>query len=292
MKTIIQLSITDMEQETGISRDTLRMWERRYGFPNPLRNERHERVYDGKQLERLRLIKQLLDRGMQPGKLAKLEFKQLRQLTLPDKVTTSISADVAELLNILVNQPHQALLPRLEALLQQHGLMSFLIDIVTPLNHAIGEAWFTGKIGILDEHHYVEQVKMVLTTVLRNMPQRVGCSKVLLTTLPGEQHSLGLLMVACALQLTGAEVLMLGVQTPLDEIVRGVVCGKCNVVGISCSEYMGQRTIAAQLFKLRKLLPDSVAVWAGGSGVAGASAMPAGVRLFHDLREIPTALAR
>ena len=292
MTTTIQLSITDVEQETGISRDTLRMWERRYGFPNPLRNERRERVYDGTQLERLRLIKQLLDRGMQPGKLVKLDVQQLRQLTLPDKEATALSADVVELLRTLASQSRSTLLSRLETLLQQQGLMSFLTDVVAPMNHAVGEAWFTGKIGILDEHYYVEQLQMVLRGVLCGLSRSSGHPRVLLTTLPGEQHSLGLLMVACALQLIGAEVLMLGVQTPLDEIARGATENKCDVVGISCSAYMGQRTIAAQLFKLRKLLPDSIAIWAGGSGVAGVSAMPTGVRLFRNLQEIPAATER
>ena len=292
MATSILLSIAEAERETGISRDTLRVWERRYGFPNPLRNERSERVYDSKQLERLRLIKQLLDRGMQPGKLVRLDDQQLRKLTPPSNGMAPESSTVAELMDTLASQPRDALLPQLEVLLQQQGLMSFLINVVAPMNHAVGDAWFAGRIGILDEHYYVEQVRMVLTAAMRNLPESVGHPRVLLTTLPGEQHGIGLLMVACMLRLAGAWVLMLGVQTPLDQILRGAVDSKCDVVGISCSEYMGRRTIAAQLFRLRKLLPDTVALWAGGAGVGGGHTMPAGVQLFHNLQQILKALQR
>jgi len=290
MAALISFSIAETEQETGISRDTLRIWERRYGFPTPLRNLRGERAYNSEQLDRLRLIKQLLDCGMQPGKLVKLDYGRLRQLTLPPEESQPAHADVALLLETLSGVRRDELAPRLESLLQRHGLMGFLTGVVAPLNHAVGAAWFTGRIGILDEHHYAEQLRIVLTTALHNLPPGIGRPRVLLTTLPGEQHGIALLMVSCILRLEGAEVLSLGVQTPLHEIVRGAIECRCDVVGISCSGYMGRRTIAAQLFSLRKMLPGTVALWAGGSGILGAPAMAAGVQLFQDLQQIPAAL--
>ena len=38
-------SIADVERETGLGKDALRVWERRYGFPVPLRDRLGERVY-------------------------------------------------------------------------------------------------------------------------------------------------------------------------------------------------------------------------------------------------------
>ena len=38
------LTIAAVERETSLSRDTLRAWERRYGFPAPLRDANGERV--------------------------------------------------------------------------------------------------------------------------------------------------------------------------------------------------------------------------------------------------------
>ena len=61
-----------IERDTGIGRDTLRVWERRYGFPDPLRNTKGERVYPERQLRHLQRIRRLLDRGMRPGKLLPL----------------------------------------------------------------------------------------------------------------------------------------------------------------------------------------------------------------------------
>ncbi|MDK9718288.1 MAG: MerR family transcriptional regulator [Trichlorobacter sp.] len=286
----VRLSISDLERETGISRDTLRIWERRYGFPEPLRNQRSERNYSVEQLERLRLIKQLLGSGMRPGKLARLDLQQLCQITQQQRETDTVPRDVEELLQILVTGPRYGLLARLEALLQQQGLRDFLIGVLAPMTHAVGEAWFAGRIGVLDEHHYTEQVRMVLLAALRSLPQTPGNSRALLTTLPGEQHGLGLLMATCMLALEGVEILLLGVQTPLEEIVRGAIEGECRIVGISCSEYINRRTVAAQLVRLRSMLPNTVSLWAGGRGTNSLPKMPVGIKLFRHLGEIPEAV--
>ena len=65
----ISFTIANVERETGLSKDLLRMWERRYGFPAPERDANGDRVYPAEQVERLRRIKRLIDRGHRPGKL-------------------------------------------------------------------------------------------------------------------------------------------------------------------------------------------------------------------------------
>jgi DNA-binding transcriptional MerR regulator/methylmalonyl-CoA mutase cobalamin-binding subunit len=290
MTNAAEFSIAEIERATGISCDILRVWERRYGFPTPLRNQRGERVYSEGQLSRLRLLKQLLDSGMRPGKLIKLDDQQLRELTLNAKEAAAVPAEAAGLLDLLAHGVGHELLPRLEELLQRQGLRDFLTELVAPANQAVGEAWFEGRIGIVDEHHYSEQVRRVLTSALDSLPREKGTPRVLLTTLPGEVHGIGLLMVACMLCLEGAQALSLGVQTPLEEIVRGAVQGKVNVVGISCSEYMSRRTIIAQLSRLRKMLPEGIDIWAGGSGLSTIRFLPDGISIFSDLRQIPPAI--
>ena len=47
------LHIAAVERETGIAKDTLRVWEKRYGFPQPRRDSTGDRVYDVDQVHRL-----------------------------------------------------------------------------------------------------------------------------------------------------------------------------------------------------------------------------------------------
>ncbi|WP_277057999.1 MerR family transcriptional regulator [Trichlorobacter lovleyi] len=284
------LTIADIERETGISRDTLRIWERRYGFPEPHRNQRSERNYNHEQLERLRLIKQLIDNGMRPGKLARLDQQKLQLLLKEHTDPPELSPVVADLLELIQDQMTGNIEQRLDQLLHQHGLPAFLTEIVAPLNHAVGKSWADGKIGVLDEHMYAEQIRMVLGRILKEVKPAPAAPRVLLTTLPGEQHGIGMLMVACMLGHEGAAPLVAGVQTPLDEIVRGAVSGGCSVVGISCSSYLQRRQITSQLVRLRSMLPREIRLWVGGEGVKGLTAMPSGIQLFQSLNQISTVL--
>ena len=64
------VSIAAVERDTGLSKDTLRVWERRYGFPQPERDAYGERVYPSEQVDKLRLVKRLMDQGHRPGKIS------------------------------------------------------------------------------------------------------------------------------------------------------------------------------------------------------------------------------
>ncbi len=63
------LNISAVERETGLSKDVLRMWERRYGFPKPGRDDNGERQYTPADVGKLRAMKRLMDIGVRPGKI-------------------------------------------------------------------------------------------------------------------------------------------------------------------------------------------------------------------------------
>ena len=77
----ITLSISAVERDTGLSKDTLRVWERRYGFPVPERDGIGERAYPLEQVERLRIVKRLLDAGHRPGRVVALPVEELVRLS-------------------------------------------------------------------------------------------------------------------------------------------------------------------------------------------------------------------
>lgn len=63
---------------TGISPDALRVWERRYQVISPERSASGTRLYSEQDVERLRLIKRLVDAGQAIGTVGTLELRQLR----------------------------------------------------------------------------------------------------------------------------------------------------------------------------------------------------------------------
>ena len=98
------LAISAVERETGLSKDVLRMWERRYGFPQPGRDENGERQYTASDIGKLRAIKRLLDIGLRPGKIMALSLAELnamadaRQPPRSDQIEPELERDVLAML--------------------------------------------------------------------------------------------------------------------------------------------------------------------------------------------------
>ena len=74
------LLIAAVERDTGLSKDTVRAWERRYAFSLPSRDGTGERAYALEQVEKLRSVKRLLDAGHCPRRILPLETLAMQQL--------------------------------------------------------------------------------------------------------------------------------------------------------------------------------------------------------------------
>ena len=85
------LSIGTVERDSGIARDTLCIWERRYGFPEPLRNYKGQSIYSKDQLSRLQCNQRLLNQGFRPGKVVALDDSDLELLEASLYPNSSIS---------------------------------------------------------------------------------------------------------------------------------------------------------------------------------------------------------
>lgn len=265
------LNITQVERETGLSKDVLRVWERRYGFPAPERTVGGDRLYTREQVERLRLVKRLIDQGHRPGKLLGMSAEALESLAaIPAMERSHRTGDDAMLQPILECVEYndsKGLRQILSQTLARQGLQTFVQDTVPRMNEMIGNDWATGRVGVHQEHLYTEEVGRLLRTAIGNLPSSQGRPRVLLTTLSGEGHGLGLLMVEGVLVPEGVHCLSLGVQTPMEDIVRAVEVHQIDILALSFSVAFPARQALSALRLLRPRLPVGLEIWAGGAMV-------------------------
>ena len=179
-----------------------------------------------------------------------------------------------------------------QALLQK-GLERFVIEVIAPMNRAVGDAWMGGQIQIFEEHLYTECVQTTLRQALGTLPPgRQGAPRVLLATVPQEPHGLGLLMAEALFSLQGCDCLSLGVRTPLPEIVQAARAHRADIVGLSFTDSVNAAQVQAVLRELREQLPPAVQLWAGGQSGALHRRPPAGVLVVGDLTQVAGHLAR
>lgn len=273
------LPIAAVARETGLAKDTLRVWERRYGFPKPERDSSGDRLYSAAQVQRLKLIARLLDAGMRPGKVVGLDDARLQELLM--QRTTEVSdilsmtklgsnrSDplVEELLDAIGAHDPQALRHGLGHAQARMGLAPFVTDLVAPLTTAVGDAWARGRFEVYEEHLYTEIITGVLRHAIASLtPQPASQSpKVLLTTVPQEQHGLGLLMVEALLALESCACVSLGTQTPVTDIVQAAQAHCADVVALSFSNAHKAAEVRTNLRELRTRLPAATALWVGGA---------------------------
>jgi DNA-binding transcriptional MerR regulator/methylmalonyl-CoA mutase cobalamin-binding subunit len=288
------LPISSVERETGLSKDTLRVWERRYGFPTPERDANGERSYSLQQVRRLTQLKRLLDQGHRPGKLLKLDEEALSTLlgSAAPPAIQSTQQPLDEWLQRVRLHDNDALQRDLQREINRHGLARFVQDIAAPLINRVGSAWSNQEIGVFEEHLFSQNLEKLFHSALANLSQPKGCPRVLLTTLSGEEHTLGLLMVEALLALEEACPIQLGAQTPISEIVRAVRLERIDVVCLSFSSAYLPALAQQGLRDLRQQLPAEVELWAGGHGVKAIRRPIEGVCLTLEFDDLHAALRR
>jgi len=287
------LDIGGVERETGLSKDLLRMWERRYGFPEPVRDGHGERRYSVPDVVKLRAVKRLMDVGMRPGKIVRCAIDELNALALQrieNRDGQAMPAVVRDTVALLQRHDAPGLQHALANMLMRQGLQRFVLDTIAPLNRAVGEAWMRGELQIFEEHLYTEQLHVALRTAINAFPRQSGRPKVLLTTLPGEHHGLGLLMVEALLVPEAAQCLSLGVQTPLEDIRRAALAHSVDIVALSFSGAFPVRQATQDLAAVRRQLPPNVTLWAGGGMTRHVRRPLAGVVVITELAATIAAL--
>lgn len=283
-------TIAAISLHSGISKEVLRKWEERYGFPVPERDASGHRVYAVHQTARLKLIKRLIDNGMRPSQLVPLSEEALQSLLHEQctgiSVPDTASQLVNELMALLGSRDRTALEYRLKQEVRRLGLEKFVMDVMCPLNGAVGTAWEQGTIGIRDEHVYSEMIQSLIREEISQVARADGRPRMLITTPSGELHTLGILMVNAVASLHGACCISLGPQTPMQELPIAAADYRADIVCLCFSAAFPKRRILPYLKELRSVIPQTMEIWIGGAGAVGLDRSPRGIRLLLTLHDV------
>jgi methanogenic corrinoid protein MtbC1 len=287
------LSIGDLAERSGVSPDTIRVWERRYGKPEPVRLPSGHRRYTAGHLRWLRRVAEGLALGHRPSALMTLGDGEIDRILASGAVETGdewIPATID-----LVRRFREDEIRRRIGRGLGGGALPFLTGRLMALLEEVGRVWADGRLAIRHEHLLSEIVDGALRAYRSTRRPRRARLRMLLATLPGERHSTGLQMAAVAVETVGAEAMVLGVDTPLEEIAASAREAKADAVGIAVSLANGGIVADRALSALRALLGANARLVAGGAGARGPGRGPRGVEYVDSLdalcawvRSLPT----
>jgi DNA-binding transcriptional MerR regulator/methylmalonyl-CoA mutase cobalamin-binding subunit len=276
-------SIGDVAEATGISPDTIRVWERRYGKPKPVRLPSGHRRYTEDHIRWLRRIAEALARGHRPGKVVRISDDELDEILGPEPPVVSVEEEVAALMRFVHDMQGDALADALRKAWEQLTPQQFLEERVSPFLVAVGEAWRDGVISIRHEHFVSEIVGDLLRVLRLGCPARRDSRLVLFTTLPDEEHGLGIQMAALLCATRGVRTRTLGTKTPIPEIVAAAEEANADAVALTVSLSSGGVENDRRLAELRKALPETIRLVVGGEGARGVRRGPRGIEFVDDL---------
>lgn len=291
-------SIRVVVNRTGIAADTLRVWERRYGFPRPERRPGGSRVYSEDDIARLLLVNRALAEGYRPGEVVPLSRSELEKIVAKPTASHVGAASavpgvvsVDAITSALVEDDVERVRALLRAGALLHGPKGFVTELAHPLAIRVGELWEAGRMEVRHEH----LASALLTTQLRLLlgANEEGPRKpvVVLATLPGEPHALGLDMVAVYLAASLAAPRLLGPDTPPAEVVAAARALSADAVGLSISSAADARAAQKGARAIARELPRGVDLWLGGAGAAALDVSGPSVRKIASWADLDRALA-
>lgn len=280
---------------TGLSTHTLRMWEKRYAAVLPTRTEAGGRLYSDADVERLRLLRTLVDSGHSIGGIAKLPDVDLRHMAaaFPPPSTEPTSRHLPEIRDRVMKAIERLRVDEAEQMLSRAALstepVEFLKTLVAPILVEIGERWQSGDLRIAHEHACSTVMRGLLFSLMRLYPSNESRRRVVVATPAEEDHELGALMVAMLAAMHGWNVLYLGPNLPAEEIAYAVNGTNAELLMLSVTN-LDEKTSRAEIKAIESQVPGRVKILAGGR----AAATPPGsrVEVQRDLELVAATLSR
>lgn len=287
------LTIGAVSTATGVAVNTLRTWERRYGFPAPARSDGGQRLYAESDVSRLKLVARALAQGHRPRQVVPADESALRQLLgatapapapppsrRPPGALGQDAQAVAPWLHAARALDGEALRSHFQSDLSRLGVLPFLSTRAGPFLTTVGQAWAQGDLRIYQEHFATDRLTEFLVSIWRPLSDTARGPAVVCGTLPGESHTVGLHMAAAVFALNGRRVVLIERAAPLPELASCVLGAGATALALSISTSYPPQRAADHVHALRDTLPPHVRVITGGAGA------PNGIQGVDRIRDL------
>ncbi|MET0346142.1 MAG: MerR family transcriptional regulator [Casimicrobiaceae bacterium] len=267
-ETVDALHIREVVRITGLRREQLYMWQRRYGFPAPLRDAFGDRVYPPDQVARLRLIKQLLSEGWRAGAVVPLAYTALQSmlgLTVEEPMPLPVEIETA--IRLLSSHRMTELQNHLSKLLASQGLRRFLEQTLIPLNEAVHEQVVRGEMHTFQELRFADLAQRLLRDVRGPLRGSRDARQVLLATPPNDPNQLGLAILELLLHTEGVISMTLGAGTPAQEIAGAAKAYDAALVVLLFDRGISGKIAGQEIRGLRHALPADMPLIVSGRAV-------------------------
>jgi DNA-binding transcriptional MerR regulator/methylmalonyl-CoA mutase cobalamin-binding subunit len=267
-------------RRTGLKPDLIRAWERRYGAVEPGRSETRRRFYSDEDIERLLLLRRVVNTGRGISQVAGLSNAELEALIQTEPLPARAyaqplqtpSGDLDEVAEAFLNRCLAAAqrldVRELELELDRASVLfsrTHLIErVLVPLMQRVGDLWHQGALRPLHEHMASSAVRSFLGGMQGAYQPEISAPHLVVTTPPRQRHELGALLAAATAAGEGWQVTYLGPDLPPEEIAAAALQKGARAVALSITYPPDDPMLVDDLRRLRRLLGARAALIVGG----------------------------
>jgi DNA-binding transcriptional MerR regulator len=260
-------SIAAVSKLTGVSCHTLRVWERRYGFPIPERSASGHRRYSHDQVQKLRQLALVVQTSREPIaeviRRLKLEAPSSNDLpAMPAPISNKGSYFL--LLHKLVAGDCAACESEFDRLSQVFEPAELIERVIHPLLVEAGEGWFRKEYHVFHERLITVFLRRKLAELIDIARRKQGqpSHEVVAGTVQGDRHEGGVMMFNYAMEVRGWRVHNMGVDLPVVEYRAAVAELRPSALALS---FVLSRNIKKRFQELETI--RSVPVFVGGRSI-------------------------
>jgi DNA-binding transcriptional MerR regulator len=230
------LRIGELSRRTGLSRDLIRAWERRYDLLSPTRTQGNIRLYSVDDISRLRLMQHYLAKGIPAAQSAGLvhQVQTAAHDSNPGLPPGDVRAAHRVLRDSLEGFDDAAAARVLERLLGVFAPGAILRDVILPYLRDLGQRWECGRVSVGQEHFASNFLEAWMLSMARGWGA-AGSRRAVVACVPGERHTLGLIAFGLALRDLGWRVAYLGADAPLRGVEQAATTLRADAVVLACT---------------------------------------------------------
>ncbi|MDQ6885357.1 MAG: cobalamin-dependent protein [Candidatus Dormibacteraeota bacterium] len=173
---------------------------------------------------------------------------------MPKAVSRTRGVRVARFVGLIRKGDKSAAASFVQEVFEETGSrVTVFADLIHPAQYEIGDLWYRGEITIADEHRATAIVEAI-TSALPPTPAlgRSPRGRCVLAAVGGEQHVVGLRLLAAALEDDGWTLTMLGGLTPAAELTQVVKKERPKFVGLSAGYLPQTASLKAAIEDIKK----------------------------------------
>lgn len=252
-------------KETGLSADTLRAWERRYGLPAPQRTEGGHRLYSEYDIAMLKWLMARQNDGLSISRAVELWKEQVAQgkdplaqppasravitpgmlqqaIYLPPE--TGLDALRAQWLAACLNYNETAAEQTLNQAFSLYPIEQVCIDLLARGLTEIGWLWYENRASVQQEHFASNLAMRRLDALISASPAAGRPHTLVVGCPPDEWHNFSSLLLTLFLRRRGLHVIYLGANVPANRFEETLAAIQPDLIILSAQHLTSAASLA------------------------------------------------